>query len=336
MLATRSGGAFHLSDAWVDCWAAAFGAVNRVGGLALVETPVRVGPLRLPVLHSATNPHTLRYDIAEDTAVATDLPERLFGAHPHVAAIRLDYLPGDARVLSEKVAWAERYRLRLAPHALAPVVDCRGSFDSWLSRRSKRIRQRLRQAMRGTFEESGMRLEFRRDDPVASGLFDRMLAVERSGWKGRGGTAILDDPVTARFYPALAREAARAGALRCALLWQGERLVAFELGVLCGRRLFLPKVGYDEAFADLSPGYVLAAENIRHACEDPGIDWYDKMGNGMTPAPYKLRYADGCDPLFRLTIYAPDVRGTLLLAHDTARARIKAWRDRRRAAPAAA
>lgn len=335
MLATRSGGAFHLSEAWVACWADAFGPVRRAGGLALIDASERIGPWRLRTLRSATNPHTLRFDIAEDAPVAADLPEQLFAACPGAASIRLDYLPADARLLGPVASWRERFRVRLAAHAVAPVVDCRDSFEAWLSRRSKRIRQRLRQSSRSIFTERGMRLEFRRDDPLDSGLFPRMLAVEQSGWKGRGGTAILDDPAIARFYSALAREAARADALRCAMLWDGERLVAFELGVLCERRLFLPKVGYDEGYADLSPGYVLAAEHIRHACEDPGIDWYDKMGNGLSPASYKLRYADQCDPLYRLTLYAPGVAGTALYLRDAARARAKRWRDARRAGAAA-
>lgn len=333
MLATRPGDAFHLGRAWVDCWEDAFGAVHRHAGLALVYARDAVGPFRLPVLRSATNPHTLQFDADPDAALPDDLAAQLFARH-RAACLRFDYLPHDARLLDTLPRWAAGYRTRVAPHALAPVVDTRADHAGWAAQRSKRFRQRLRQAHRALVEQHGMRIEFRRDD-AGEALFGQMLAVERSGWKGRGGTAIADDPATLRFYRGLIRAAATAGVLRCALLWQGERLVAFEMGVLSRRRLFIPKVGYDEALADLSPGYVLAAGHIRKCFEAPDIDWYDKMGNGMTPAPYKMRFTDRCDPLYRLTVYAPGPQGTLLLARDTARAAAKRWRDAWRARGAA-
>lgn len=330
MLATRSGDAFHLGETWTGNWSDAFGPVHRhYGALPCVVVRDRIGPLTLPVVHSATNPHTMRFDIDPDARLPDDLARQLLQAHG-AAAIRFDYLPEDARLLAAQPQWTAGYRTRIEPHARAPVVDTRGSHTAWITARSKRFRQRTRQATRALIEQRGMRVEFRCNDGDEQ-LYGQMLAVERSGWKGRAGTAIADDPATHRFYARLMRDAAAAGALRCALLWDGDALVAFEMGVLSRRRLFIPKVGYDEALADLSPGYVLAAEHIRKCFEAPDVDWYDKMGNGMTPAPYKMRFTDRCDTLYRLTVYAPGARGGMLLMRDRARAQAKEWRDAWRA-----
>lgn len=329
MLAAGSGDAFHLDDQWFACWSEAFGPVLRHGGLTLVADRERVGPLRVKRLRSATNPHSARYDVAPGSGMAMVSPRRLLAQHgAHL--VRFDYLAEDAALLAAARDWATTHRVRIAPHALSPVVDCRRTHDQWLASRSKRIRQRLRRDGKEAFDRLGMTVEFRADDPTRSDLFDRMLAVEQSGWKGREGTAIRDNPAELRFYTAIAGAAAAAGALHLALLWHGDRLVAFEFGVRGGRRLFLLKVGYDEEFADISAGYLLAAEHIRHCIEQPAIDWYDKMGNGMSPAEYKLRFADHCDVLYRATIYAPGAVGLLMQTCDMLRARAKAWRDARK------
>ena len=333
MLATGMGDCFHLQNGWFDAWNAAFGGAFQREGLTLVAARERLGPIGYRVHASATNPHSVNYDAAPGAEVAADLPERLLEG---AATVRLEYLREDARLLEAARGWSGRHRVIIAPHALTPVVDCRGSYAVWLAARSKRIRHRLRRDSGRAMDAMGMRFEVTKEDPSRTDHLQRMFELERAGWKGRGGTAILDDPVTTKFYTELAHSAAAAGALRTASLWHDDRLVAFEYGVLGGRRLFVLKVAYDENFADLSLGYVLAALHIRHCFEDPVIDCYDKMGNGMTPAAYKLRFADYCKPLFRVSLFAPGPLGTVLYLRERAKARAKAWRDARRAKAEAA
>lgn len=323
MLAVSSYEPFHFGSDWFDCWAAAFGHVDLIDGVRVVDAERRVGPLRLRVRRSATNPHSVHFGLPGSVPLRDDLPSRLLAG---VAAVELDYLPANARLLEAANGWRARHRVRIAPHALAPLIDTSGSYETWLNARSKRIRQMLRRESDAT-ARLGMRFEHVTGDPTQSELWQQLLVLEQSGWKGRERSAILDDPQATRFYTDLVRRAAAAGALQIGLMWLGERLVAFEFGIVGGERLFLLKVAYDEAFADLSLGHVLAARMIRHCFEAPGIGCYDKMGNGMTPAPYKLRFADRCDPLFRVTLYANTPGGMLLHAYDTARAGAKAWRD---------
>ncbi len=328
MLAVSSGEPFHFGSDWFNCWAAAFGNIEIIDGVRLVNARRRLGPLRLAIRRSATNPHSVHFGVPDSVPLLDDLPQHLLAG---VAAVELDYLPQGSRLIEAAQGWRARYRVRIAPHALAPLIDTSGSHEAWLGARSKRIRQMLRRESEAT-TRLGMRFAHVTADPTTSDLWQQMLALEQSGWKGRERSAILDDPQATRFYTDLVRRAAAAGALQIGLMWLGERLVAFEFGVLGGERLFLLKVAYDEAFADLSLGHVLAARMIRHCFETPTIACYDKMGNGMTPAPYKLRFADRCDRLYRITLYVNGPKGLLLYAYDAARARAKVWRDKRRQA----
>ena len=239
----------------------------------------------------------------------------------------IDNLPEGSPLLEAARAWRGA---RVAPHALAPAADCTAAYSVWLKRRSKRVRYRWPRLEAHVTDVLGMRFEVHETFPDLAALLAEIYRVEASGWKGAEGSAISDSAADTLFYTRLAHRAAAAGALRIAVLRQGERITAFEYGILAGDRLFLLKVGYDEAFEDASIGHVLAAMHIRDCCADPRIAWYDKLGNGMTPAAYKLRFSDTLDPLHRVTLYARTWRGQLVRLHDALRARAKRWRDARR------
>lgn len=321
--------AFVVSPAWFEAWDAAYLAPARRAdceGLALLDTRAAVGPVGLRLRHARTNPHTALFDAAGPVPDATEL---LRGAD----VLSLDYIPESSPLLDAATGWRRTHRVRIAPHARVPVVDCRRPYADWLAARSKRLRQRWPRLEREAFGVHGLRYErlSRFDDlPI---LLARLFALEQAGWKGRERTAIADSPADTLFYTQLATRAAAAGALRIALLRAGERIAAFEYGVLGSDRLYVLKVSYDEAFENASIGHVLAARHIRDCCEDPEIAWYDQLGNGLTPAPYKLRYADGIEDRFRITLYAGNWRGTLAWARDAARTRAKRLRDGWRARP---
>jgi CelD/BcsL family acetyltransferase involved in cellulose biosynthesis len=241
--------------------------------------------------------------------------------------VTLEYVPEGSRLLEAARTWDPRH-MTILPQAAAPVADCRGAYSDWLAARSKRARSRWAKLERMLVGDMGMQFEVLDGRDRLGALLDECLAVEQSGWKGREGTAILDNAADTLFYTSLAREAAAAGVLRLAVLRHEGRIVAFEYGVIGGDRLFLLKVGYDEAFEQLSVGHVLATLNIRHCCVDPDIAWYDKLGNGMTPAAYKLRFSDRIDTLYRITLFGRSWRGRLLHLYQRARYRAKLLRDR--------
>lgn len=337
-MSLKSGGCdFHVGQGWYAPWRAAYVtpamAPTDIAGLPMIATRGRLGPVAFRHLRSQTNVHTPRLDVADPPA--QDLPARLLANAPDLVTI--DYVAATSPLYAAAQGWAKDRRATVTPQAAAPAADCRGSYADWLAARSKRSRTRWPKLERKLLHDMGMRFEVLDGRTGLPELLDECLAVEQSGWKGRDGTAIRDDPADTLFYTTLAYEAALAGALRIAVLRHEGRIVAFEYGVVGGDRAFLLKVGYDERFDDLSIGHVLATLHIRHCCEDPAIAWYDKLGNGMTPAAYKLRFADTVDILYRITLYGDGWRGRLLHGYHAARARAKHARDdwrRRRMATA--
>lgn len=315
---------FAVSPAWFAAWDAAYLAPARrvdLAGLALLEERQRLGPVTLLVRRARTNPHTAIFDAP---APVPDAATTLGTAD----LVRLDHVPEGSPLLAGAEAWRRTHTVRVAPHARVPVVDCRGSYAAWLAARSKRVRQRWPRLEARAFGELGLRYErLARFDDLPM-LLAQLFALEQAGWKGRERTAIADSAADTLFYTQIATRAAAAGALRVALLRAAERIVAFELAVIGGDRLYVLKVSYDEAFEHASIGHVLAARHIRDCCEDPAIAWYDQLGNGLTPAAYKLRYADVVETRYRITLYAPNWRGALADALDASRVQAKRLRDR--------
>ncbi|GAB4088708.1 GNAT family N-acetyltransferase [Hydrogenophaga soli] len=98
-------------------------------------------------------------------------------------------------------------------------------------------------------------------------LLAEAFRVEAAGWKGAQQSALMQDHAAKAFFERYATLACRAGVLRVATMTLGGQTVAVQLDVVCGGAIWLLKIGYDEAFADCSPGNLLMMEVLRYACQ---------------------------------------------------------------------
>jgi CelD/BcsL family acetyltransferase involved in cellulose biosynthesis len=311
---------FHLTDSWSGCWAAAYGDGQTLtfdAGDARLHTMLRderLGPLRFPLLASATNLQTCYFDLEGEGAspeALRELPARMLKTG--AAQARIDWLAEDSRLLAAAEGWASRHLMLVEPFALSPLADCSGSFKAYLARAGSSVAKYWKACRRHILNGS---LDF---SIVTGGLglgalLDEMFALEAAGWKGREGSAILSCPKETLFYRSLAFAAADAGALRMALLREEGRLIAYEYCIVGGASVFAMKVGYDENRRRLQPGHMAALMNIRALCEEPGLDYYDMLGNSMRLAAYKQRFATDYRTVSRIRLFARTPLGMLLYA----------------------
>lgn len=214
-------------------------------------------------------------------------------------------------------------RVIRTPALSAPYIDtASGDLGAWIARHPgwlKRIARYRRQMAR----EHDLEIVVGGDDVDA--VLPPGLAAEASGWKGRAGTAIAQDPTLVDYYDRLARAWAADGALRLSHLALDGHVVAFDLAAERGGRWSSAKTGYDEAHRRLSPGLVLRL-SIVERCFADGLAAHDLLGEG---ADWKDRMATGERGLQRIRIYphrpAPLARWAWK-AH--ARPRLRAVRDR--------
>jgi CelD/BcsL family acetyltransferase involved in cellulose biosynthesis len=325
---------FHLSESWQLRWAEAYAegapVVVPVGSarLRLRLHERGLGPCRFRLLTSATNLQTCYFDLQGGYASEEAL-EALPNALLEIGATqaRIDWLMEDSALLAAGRGWREGHLVTLEPFAVSPLADCRDDFEVYLGRAGSSLRKYWKACCRHILNGP---IEFR----IVTGgaglgsLLDEMFALEASGWKGREGTAILSKAEDTRFYRTLAFDAEAAGALRIATLREEGRLLAYEYCVVGQDRILAMKVGYDEARGRLQPGHMVALMNIRDACSDPAISWYDMLGNGMRVAEYKRRFATDYVTLWRVRLFARTPAGWLLYALYRAKPLAKELRNR--------
>ena len=270
-----------LRHSWFVAWWRAFGdgaelavATARDGGRLVAAFPaVR----RRGALEAMANVHSPWFDVvAADERAAAALVDAVVAEAP--AALHVDCL------VDASLADAARRQGRLAvvdDRHVSPIVEVAGGWDAYWKASKSRLNETARRRRKLHREhEVEEHLLVAPDDLEA--LLDEGLALEASGWKGRSGTAILNDERTAAFYRDAALGFAAAGLLRLSHLRVDGAMVAFDLAVLDGGAYHLLKTAYDESLRNLAPGMALRLAVVER-CFELGVD-HDFLGDDM---PYK-------------------------------------------------
>jgi len=109
---------------------------------------------------------------------------------------------------------------------------------------------------------------------------ERFYLLERSGWKGKAGSAILCNG-SRPFYDEIAKAAARFGYFLLFMLELNGRLLAAHFSFVLNRCCFSPIVAYDEAFKLYAPGHLIVGEIVKY-CAERGIHCFDITGQDQS------------------------------------------------------
>jgi len=109
------------------------------------------------------------------------------------------------------------------------------------------------------------------------------LALEASGWKGAGGTALASKPGDVAFLKAAVPAMALSGHANVVTLQTGDKVVAAGVVLRHLRRAYFFKIAYDEAYAKTSPGVQLTLDITRAMCADESIDAVDSTAIANHP-----------------------------------------------------
>lgn len=279
-------------------WFAAFLRCFEPGAALVLLTARRRGRLRgilpliaergtmygLPVrrLRAPVNSHSCRFDVSCGVGESSRVARALW-AHlrdrPGWDVLELrDVPPGS--VIGEVAALAEREEWPVGhwESMQTPYVPLGGATERPVGGPDAKFRANLRRRERNLEAEGPLRL--RLVEQADRAVLGELYAMERSGWKGREGSAIACSPDTRRFYDELARAAARLGRLSIYVLEHAGRPIAMHFGVCSRTRYFLNKPAYDEGFARHSPGQLLLAK-VLEDCARRGLVELDFLGAWM-------------------------------------------------------
>lgn len=288
-------------------WARRNGALAAVLPLVRARTPAaRWRLLGISEVHEPGD--VLASDPAAVAALAGQLA-RLGGA------VWLGRLPaGSALVAALSRAMHGRGHVVVRPAVPCPTLALGPQWADPASQFNAGRRSDLRRARRRAEALGPVALATHRPTPAAlPPLLDAAIGVEDSGWKLAAGSALAVDAVKQAFFREFLGAAAGEGWLTIHFLHIGEALAAMQLALEWQRRLWLFKIGYNEAFAKCSPGSLLMLHAIADAAAR-GLDAFELMGQAegwiardWTPAVH------GC---VSVRGYPASVAGAVALARD--------------------
>ncbi|HEV8199020.1 MAG TPA: GNAT family N-acetyltransferase [Candidatus Polarisedimenticolia bacterium] len=159
----------------------------------------------------------------------------------------------------------------------SPFLALPASYDKLEARLSSKFKANLRRRRRRLEERGDVRVEC----VTGGGGLERRLedhfALERSGWKGRKGTAAAQSSRTRGFYTGLAHGAARGDYLSLSSLHVAGRAIASQYGLARRGVYSLLMTCYDETWSEYSPGNLLM-ETVMQRCVAGGLSEFDFLG----------------------------------------------------------
>lgn len=176
-----------------------------------------------------------------------------------------------AAVVAQRQSKACVLRRWLRPRLPAAANEPRFLERALSSATRKKLRQhRRRLAGRG-------KLEYRiaREPGAVREAIDAFIRMEASGWKGRRGTALLNDARDDIFARAMAAALAERGNIAIHGLYLDERAISLQVVLYAGAAAFTWKTAYDESLQDCSPGMLLFEDYTADFLADERVQFVD-------------------------------------------------------------
>lgn len=152
-------------------------------------------------------------------------------------------------------------------------IDMSGSFADYMAGFSGKTRATLRRKAKRLAEETGgYTVTAHRTPAEVEAFLTAALPLSARTYQARLLDAGLpDDPTSRRAM----LEAAEADRMRCLLLSANGNAIAYLALPVAGRTLIYAHLGYDPAFARLSPGTVLQIEALEQLFGEGRFGWFD-------------------------------------------------------------
>lgn len=283
-MARRSVHLMVVSEKDTGKWLIAAPVGRRRLGLALpVNTTwaTEYAPLGTPLMHPASG----------EKAVQAFL---VAAAEP-AGTLAIPYLPLESETArrlmgttSDQITVAAESER--ASHAAGPAGDAQLA-EAFTGKRRKEMRRLLRRLA----DHGEVRFVTLEGDDVPAG-FEAFLELEKGGWKGRSGTALLSQSQTATFAREAIRNRSEAKGVRIDQLWAGDTLVAALVLFREQGRVFSWKIAFDEQFARFSPGAQIALQAFRQNLAQSGFEEADSLaipGHSMIEPLWRGRLRTG-------------------------------------------
>jgi CelD/BcsL family acetyltransferase involved in cellulose biosynthesis len=252
-----------------------------VAVLPIVAVPHPVLGMGWPILH-AFDKHARTVDIllAPDHAETTlrALLAELQREAPTHSGLDLKAVRQHSPFWALAENGLDGYVMRNGARVQYSFLDVSGDHEAYLASLGN-MRRNLKRYAKKLESRGTVSVQILRGPSARADFLAEFLALEASGWKGREATAIANRPDLASFYTEMIPNFASKERLEWHTLRVDGRLVAAGVALRYGPSLYLPKIAYDEDFAECMPGSLLTAAVIRDAFFRPEIQELNHMSD---------------------------------------------------------
>lgn len=160
---------------------------------------------------------------------------------------------------------------------------------------SGKRRKELNRLLRRLAEEGEVRFDSHRGNDAID-AFEEFLKLETAGWKGRAGSALLNNEAGARFARRMIASRAGHDGVRVDSFSVAGKVIGVLVVLLEGSRAFSWKVAFDEDHARFSPGNQVTLHAFRANLQEEGFEGADSLavpGHKMIEPLWRgrMRYA---------------------------------------------
>jgi len=320
---------FALTHEWLSTWWRVFGeghklrvvTVRRNGELRcaapLMESKIKLFGFSLKRIGSFNNFYNPVCDfiLSADAEQAIQLIWKHLQDNPRAwdfVEVQPFPMPSQSLRELEKIVNRAGFRFGIRELAPSPFADTSGTWDSYLAGKTSSRRKKWKRLEKKAAEKGGASVLGIRGVEQLDHYLAIAFRIEASGWKGRAGTAVIQDPQAHSFYKSFAHLAARNGWLSLDFLVLDNEPVAFTYEVVFGGTRYAQKIGYLEKWSSIAPGKLLKKRSIERCFRDR-VSRYDFLAPGTQ---LKLEFATGAERRFRLRIYNRNAKGFILFATD--------------------
>lgn len=271
---------------------AIYEAEQLIAVIPLEQTQRKIGPLSLKTIELFYENEMGVCDILSETSLAhyhKDIIKKIKITFPHGHIIRSQSIPENSSFFKSSINFGRKYGKH--SHESKYLSFPTGKEDFWASYNSK-FRRNLKRKINKASGQGELRLECIAAPSELISAFDTFLAVENSGWKGRDKTSIYAQPKKKQYYQILLEEYGKKGLCQINLLYLNEQCIAAQFSIVIANTLHLLKIGYNEDYADISPGDIILEKLIDHGCDTgkyntisfvTGVSWIDRWKPQCNP-----------------------------------------------------
>ncbi|MGB8435955.1 MAG: GNAT family N-acetyltransferase [Burkholderiales bacterium] len=191
-----------------------------------------------------------------------------------------------------------------------PCVDLTNSWAEFYGQRTRGLKKANNLSANRLRKTGELEIEWLKGGqhvPVCvDTLLEEFVALSARSWKTQ--TALtLNNPKPGAFIRCLTRHAVEQGWLSMWALRLDGNLVAMEYQLIGDGEVFALRADFDKSLESISPGSYLSWQLLQRLFSS-GLKTY-WMGPGANP--YKSRWTDQAETLYRIEAYSPALRGRL-------------------------